>query len=1271
MIPPYARYGAGLANELGRTGLPAFRTGGEIAFNSVRRLPGWYFYEGKSMPLATYLTTRYNKIMGMSDIAGREAALADFSNTYARDTLYKLPLAKGRGIASWLGSQMREYDIQAAETYASLPRDKQWEYMQNWVQQKVANGYGISASAQHINDFVMTRGTIMGLKPGYGTNADQIRKFTTLWNQLPVGPEGGLGITAPELGVTPELTRTLMYGSTTRKFANAIMYSHMGSVEQRMAATSALTKSLTTNSIVKMVQMNRDSRLIGGAFAHRPGIFKGLYKYHLGEQFFDIAALRQVGGLDTGQAILAKINSGVNTLLSKEDLEAIYAAGSSNLPAYQKLAMQGLPSNKILRKLGISVPRKAYVISPAQEGESIRLQYAVPERFGGKANIGDVKGILEELPGQIASSAIDPGVDIIIKQFDKKEAGRALKFYHDAAVNWLTYHLYQPDKKIALSNATRIAQIMVRHGGKGTKVLPNGIIRTGSKFTFTPKYIDELTGFLRKQNPNAWAMLMKPKSLGLKGPTGPQYVSALMESPLEAEGKIATYGLADVGAANLIGAKGLSQEIANNIMGQPVAQEYKDIFRYLGGYTPELPGSQIMTPELIAQSKGLIPRQGQLPLNVAQNPVWDWEMETTRGTRWMLPLGTTVKIGETELTHMPIGSMEARGMGLPLSGERWVSNLQRKQLELIQAVGGPQADVQIAASNVAEAWAQLSGKGHLLADRGLKTKLLGSRGTLGTLNPEAIKEIIQKQFGGEELPYGIWAGTYGDIRGQYKELTGIRLSNQEIMRRVQEGWYGLANRPPGFPRGSAPVRLAVLTPGIKKKLVRYGGEAKYQLIDAASMAYLHGDKDADPLSIISHWMNNPAIQSELQATRQTQIPEYISALLKESEYTKGTEGGLSYAYKLANIASRESADKLSTALQASQGQTFTGIAYNFAQKVMEGSRALTQGAENAPAYSRFTEEYGNQLTNLAAQFHETGINLKRQETELANVHPKDIFYGPKAQERLSQYIPTDIFDRVFGKGISQTQKNTIIEDMMLAASKAGTAARPDSMMLGAALQSIGSGQSKSIAQIAAAYSTPSPFIATNSIGEAFAKAGATGSAIKSGISGAAAQNQSYKLAALGGRAKKIGIEGVTNFVEGLKQGKGWSSLIIGAGVLAGAGLSLRRPGQIVVVPPRREQYQAPDGGYRTVNETKTPVIIPRKSIKARVLSEQEYNVRIRLKDIQRQDRNKFVELSNLVHSKYKSSGKSNINISDQSNEPNYQQIFQKEYKKQMMLGSWS
>jgi hypothetical protein len=139
---------------------------------------------------------------------------------------------------------------------------------------------------------------------------------------------------------------------------------------------------------------------------------------------------------------------------------------------------------------------------------------------------------------------------------------------------------------------------------------------------------------------------------------------------------------------------------------------------------------------------------------------------------------------------------------------------------------------------------------------------------------------------------------------------------------------------------------------------------------------------------------------------------------------------------------------------------------------------------------------------------------------------------------------------------------------------------------------------------------------------------------------------------IGGMAQ----EAFGNFTKGLREGRGWTSIAAGAVILAGVGLGMKKPGNIIV--------QAQESS----NEASAPVVQPRRQSTSRVVTQGQFDVRIKVRDAQKVDRSKFVDLGQVISGKYKSPSKVQVNLKDDTDDINYKRIFDDAYRRAMVQG---
>jgi hypothetical protein len=331
-------------------------------------------------------------------------------------------------------------------------------------------------------------------------------------------------------------------------------------------------------------------------------------------------------------------------------------------------------------------------------------------------------------------------------------------------------------------------------------------------------------------------------------------------------------------------------------------------------------------------------------------------------------------------------------------------------------------------------------------------------------------------------------------------------------------------------------------------------------------------------------------------------------------------------------------------MAAIQKARTTGIAHNAAFRVYEG--ALSK--EGGQGLERFNKPYAKKLADVLFGLGESMIDIKRQE-DLTNLNTDLIqsLYGPRGEAKTT--LPS-----ILGKHIQKVFGETA--DI--------------STISGDIKESLVVGNNSLIKQIQdmnkGGRSTQEVMNVLLGSADSSAAGGVVGILRRSGVVGSmadavgqqGAQNRSLADAAIsrGRGIWNIVKEGVASRVSGLKQGKGWTSLIIGGAVLAGVGLSLRKPGNIII--------EQPNAG----NEPESPVIVPRRQSSARVMSNQQYDVRVRIKEMQAVDRKKFVDLAEAISGKYQSPSRTNIRIKDDTKDVNYEKVFRDSFARQMRIG---
>jgi hypothetical protein len=1118
--------------------------------------------------------------------------------------------------------------------------------MTDWLESRLQQGYGTSGTASHIMDFKLTQGSIMGLFPGFGLQ-ESLRKYATLGDYVPIGTAQG-----PGFGAIARGTRTSAIATGQRGLIQSMTQGIIGDPYSRSRAIGSVGAAVRNNAMVVMARYSSDPRLAGGAILAREEAFAGMYKYNVGDIVFNQGNLASVITDDKRRAqIMGKLASGGGTL-SRQEMMSIYSASLTKNADYQALLGEGLSPEQALKRLKKRIPTNYNrIMSVAREGDDTRLFFAGRSKFGAgsKVVVNQRKAIMGFAGG------LPTGADIVIGHWNKQEVGRNLSRVYEAAEIWLTNARFQQSARKALDNAQLIANIAndemrignIRAKAKAISTAQGASIYLPESFKFNQSFIQRITGLLSSA---------QQAELGKVDPTIPAYLSALREPNLARSGAIIKYGTGDIAALQMMGQTGYANAIAAKIGASPIAQEYKNVLGYLGGAKSAVPGAVPISEELISDTIARVTTPGGT-LTGRGNKLFDPSIANEYGVTRMLDLGTKVKVNTgaatREFSQLPILSMAGRQRGLTPGGENYANEVDYAILDLMHARrSGEQMAIESASQKYINTLGNLGGKGRALAEQTFKTKLQGTRGTLAMLRPEA-EAAIAKRFGeGPGLSYAAVT-----MRQAYEAMGG-QMSRAEIMKQVHgEGIYLPVNRPPGFPQGTGFARLAIIDKELKKSMVNFGyGETVYGSLGMASA--LGGDEDKDPLAIIGEFATNKELQKQARVARQIEAAKYnLAGAAAGAEVVTPTQGFLEHSLGLASASEMTNRE---VALGALQKASTTGLVHNIARdRVLEGGLKLA----GQRTFEHFTPEYINQMTRATAALSQAGIDIKqasKQElSEILGVDPLKAFYSGSAVKRsanitplLSKYITSE-----FGKGINvRTVARDIIESMIAG----GSGAMTDISAMS---------RSSTIDEfVGAAFPAPER-ITPGGTAQALSAGGVFGRRdVINPVAQAVAKTQGNINAEIA-KSASVAREGVENFVGGLREGRGWTALAVGGAVLAGIGLSMRKPGNITVIANTDRNAQTrPDGSIVKQQEASMPIILPRKENRTHLMTQRQYDVRMKIRDVRKEDRTNVVDLGSLISGKYRSPAKVHVNISDDSRDTNYQQIFTDAYNRQMNLG---
>jgi hypothetical protein len=504
--------------------------------------------------------------------------------------------------------------------------------------------------------------------------------------------------------------------------------------------------------------------------------------------------------------------------------------------------------------------------------------------------------------------------------------------------------------------------------------------------------------------------------------------------------------------------------------------------------------------------------------------------------------------------------------------------------------------------------------------------------------------------------------------GQFRKALNINkatVAKEEIQKMIEGGVYLPVIRHPSAPRGVTFGRVAITDWVPKDIMTDYGPD---QLLSSSGIGtYLHGDKDGDRIIAMFEYLklNREKMNKERTLELDSTSAIYNRSAKESYEEMVGTfdhfrqhEIGKMADVKentFDEIASRiggletYSAAEAQTNLVKAQFQkgNLTGSAYNAFLNIYEGGK----------------KEHGRmrslKLATMMAEVHEAGgLDVKRSAAGSLNFlddNFNDILFGnhssaSEAAERSNRMMAFMMQSETFKQG-TEAQRNKDIADTLGILDIQKTRGLPLKRQ-----QQI-SGRGKSNLTDIAKLLDPVP--GTVVPGGIMDTLGTARSSYVSQIAGSneklikAAKNPQEANGVLErgwGKMKKA----VKGFTEDLKIGKGWGKAAIGIGVLAGIGLSLRRPQRITSMDTLQP------------NESESPVVMPRNQRSLSVMTSDQYNVRIRVKDAQKVNRKKFVHISNAISGNFKDhSTKSNIHIRDDSRDVDYNRVFSDAYDNQM------
>lgn len=1261
MSPKHSPYDLSVIDQLNKEhpslainpykGLPYYGPNNTILFNGLRRVSGRVYYEGKELGLPAYINARLGQIAQQTDPSMREKAYGTFQQE-ARALALSMPSINSlRGRVGRYAKAHSVIDISRARKWDEIRGSGKLlgkEDYSEFIQEVASRGGSVAGVGDKIAEGVYGSRNIMKTYFGLGTQ-EEVRNYATLLDFLPIGRAGG-----PGEGVSAEVSRTVQgiqigKGVAAEMLTNAIP-SSAGFIPRQNIFNEA-----HNTSMVVMGEFSSHPSLAGGSFAVRPGSFAGFYTYETKNIAFNPN--------DLPKGFMDKLVHG--SWLSGTDVTTLRAINLEKDADFQALLDQGYTEAEALKQLKNFRPQDQNIVrSVVKEGKQYRLFYGEQKAIepGRKLSVGLQKGLAAYSPDVLAMA--NPSSDIVVPWLTKKEVGRQMIPLYEGAALWLMDPKFVTAKE-RLTNAQRIAEVLnaenIAQGRKSMVRAVGGTVIGQGRFAITPGHVRRVADLLPGDRRAAILNILEGKGEGVQIP---MYARVIQQQEHYRTGSFFKAGIQDIAGLGNTGQPLQQRLLAKKIGESPIGNEIRDVIDYIEGRAP-IQGETIPPEALKAATS--VEMHGDIR-GGAGNPLFDPSLPGNRSKRWIADLGGDYefKVGtkNVKLSQLPVFSLETSRIQAMPGGTIWGNEFERAKINLFRAIAtSDQASkgsaIQLAGQGYVDVIGQFAGgKNRVINEEVLKARLSAVRGPMAFLN-ESQEEIIRKRISRQLFKAGRPQEAVAALKQTgfiaadlrmattiLKQELGRNVGAREAMQIIREGHVVQGGRPPMAPRGYGAGQLVLFDPVLRRHGT-FGSKARVA-ISTGLGSNIHGDLDDDPFNVITEFGGGSDVQAELKNNLKMRQGDYQKARLAAIEKITPTMSPEAYAKAAVGNPMEDVAMAL-----ALKGQN-TGIAQNAALRVLEGT--IARG--NIQPGSKYTRDYANKLMTVMSTLGEESISSKNIQGRL---DPPDLFnilsdgaVGERAAKLSKVLDPTWLTP--FG---AEARKTDIARDIIEAYDFTRNSVVRD-------LQRVNY-PGRTTSDVFNALRPDPSKIVPGGISDLFDEAG-----IIKGVRGVAASNKNYVDAAkeagpnIGGAVR----EAVGSYVSGLRQGRGWTSLAIGGAVLAGIGLSMRKPGNITVVSnaQRSGESREDSGRYTKINEPE-PVVASRTSHSVRLMPEKSYNVRVKIKEAQRGHNSRFVDLADAMSNRYKRPARANINIRDDSSEQDYAKIFRDEYHRQLRLGS--
>jgi hypothetical protein len=1180
------------------------------------------------LSISAYAVGTINRIASSrKSVSEKLKTLDEFGSSW-RQTLLSMPPVHTIGVGNQYVYSQSVLDLDARAKASTLTGKKLQAYQDQWVQGIAAKN--LTLLPGKAEKFIYSGSGASTLMGGLG-NLQSIRKYTTLADVMAVAGGDSPVFTTHEDARFRSLSRST---SPTARMRTG--YWTRGLLVDPTSVHTAGTGAIFKESAMRGKMSFRDVQMT---------ISQKALATNLGEE--------------QATALLGRVRSG--QVASRKDLLAIRNARVDTQDLLASISsMSPQEQERIMTRSGLRLSRDKYNFlgMKSLDKDKIRVQAAIrePWRPGTKFLLADQKTTAEVIkdkafnelvrnasPGMTAEQAA--GIDVLFPHFkvgkgEKADPREIKTLFQSMAKEYLSS---APSRNDLLERQDFIASL-VNNDVKGklsrAKALKLATMPLGIRI------------------PGQWvASVAATKALMAKtgdpGNTRWLYAQPLVSGvsgTYRGIGRVGTVGRADIGAALLAKRPALAKEITNRIASNKYGAQYCDLLGLLTGQSDL--GSQFAELNPLSQefklSSNIRVKNG---LFTGLKGAALFTPEVDQAFFVNLPKTVSLKVGANNIALNKIGFLSSGATGLSYADRTaktaYASAFNKAGLGLLRAIrdNGP---IDTALQRYADEFANLSGKGHLFERNVFKSSVMGVRGKAGFLTPEQEIQLnkVYKTGSGKRIATG-W--TVMDMkRAQYlmaDKLEGLTPAEKEIKVRqiLKRGYYTYLTRPPQQPSGYAPTRVALwddlqdLALAKQRKYVM-GVSSVYEGYGDKPGWNIGVDRDSDDIRIDIH---ERAVQQEAYLQHRKGYRNFKIGGMVPSTIT--TQAILKRA-----STSEFSAEVVGKALMRKQSSI--GSLYNLAESIMAHGPELAKNGRDLQQYHRAA------LTLFRAG-EKSGIDLKRLKgpalMRFLDIDPMAIMNKPKLG-------PGDLNDLMSGLGLKNNAASKRMASDLISTVQSMKNQIPNIELIHGISRRKGRASLTEMSAGVFQQNARSRFKTPKTIIDHLYDAGVIRDRA-SAFQNAAEQVGQQNAETASSKFKSVVGEGVGKFVKGLKEGRGWGTVALGAVGVAGLMAAFRKPGVMIARP---DQNPVDQRAYYQENSA-APIVPQRHETRIKAMTNQQHNVKIRVRDTHKRSREHYVNLSDSIAANTAIPTSSQVYISDDSNMTDYGRIFNREAMRQL------